>query len=171
MMRRSFGAAFVLATASAVAALANAQQAATVTARDLVGTWTPVSILPPVPGGFVENTLGTMMFGSDSRVALIFARNDLPKFASNNRASGTPDENRAIVQGSIGFFGVYAVEDAGKTLVLRIEGSTFPNWTGAEQRRALALNGDELVYTVPGPRPNDAPLAQVTLRRMKSGPG
>jgi len=169
MMRRGVGAGFVLAAASAVAA--NAQQAATVTARDLVGTWTPVSIHPPVPGGFGENTLGTVMFGSDGRFALIFARNDLPKFASNNRASGTPDENRAVVQGSIGFFGVYTVQDAGKTLVLRIEGSTFPNWTGAEQRRALTFKGDELVYAVPGPGPNDPPLAQVTLRRMKPRPG
>jgi len=171
MMRRAIGAGFVLAAASAVAANTNAQQAATVTARDLVGTWTPVSIVPSVPGGVGENTLGTVMFGSDGRFALVFTRNDLPKFASNDRNTATPEESRAAMRGSVGFFGVYSVEDAGKTLVLRIEGSTFPNWTGAEQRRALTFKGDELVYAVPGPGPNDPPLAQVTLRRMKPRPG
>lgn len=169
MTRRGVGAGFVLAAASAVAA--NAQQAATVTARDLVGTWTPVSIVPSVPGGVGENTLGTVMFGSDGRFALVFARNDLPKVASNDRNTATPEESRAAMRGSIGFFGGYAVEDAGKTLVLRIEGSTFPNWTGAEQRRALTFSGDELVYAVPGPGPNDPPLAQVTLRRTKPRSG
>ena len=32
-------------------------------------------------------------------------RDGLPKFVSNGRANGTPEENKAIVQGSIGFFG------------------------------------------------------------------
>jgi hypothetical protein len=103
-----------------------------------------------------------MMFGSDGRFALIFVRGDMPKFASNIRASGTPDENRAVVQGSIAIFGTYAVEDAGKTLVLRIENSTFPNWAGAEQRRAMTLSGNEFTYTTPG---SGGAGAVVTLRR------
>ena len=105
-----------------------------------------------------------MMFGGDGCFALIFVRGDLPKFASNSRASGTPDENRAVVQGSIAIFGTYSVEDAGKALVMRIENSTFPNWAGAEQRRAMTLGGDELVYTTPG---SAGAATQVTLRRAK----
>lgn len=30
---------------------------------------------------------------------------DTPKFASNNRANGTAEENKAAVAGGIGFFG------------------------------------------------------------------
>ena len=69
-----------------------------------------------------------------------------------------------MVRGSVAHFGTYAVEEQGKTSVLRIEGSTFPNWNGAEQRRAMTLNGDELRYVSPG----SAGLAtQVTMRRAK----
>jgi hypothetical protein len=34
------------------------------------------------------------------------------KFASNNRNEGTPEENKAIVQGSIAHFGTYTVNEA-----------------------------------------------------------
>ncbi len=139
------------------------------TARDLVGTWTVVSAVAEQGGArtdvFGPNPVGTIVFGPDGRYALIFLRRDLPKFTSNNRASGTPDENKAVVQGSIAHFGTYAVDEAGKTLVLRIEASTFPNWTGAEQRRALSLSGDELTYTVPAASAGGT--AQVTLRRTR----
>jgi hypothetical protein len=30
---------------------------------------------------------------------------------------------------------------------VRIEGSTFPNWTGEEQERDVTVTGDELKYT------------------------
>jgi ABC-type uncharacterized transport system substrate-binding protein len=39
-------------------------------------------------------------------------RSDLPKFGSNNRMSGTPEENKAIVQGSIAYFGTYSIDEA-----------------------------------------------------------
>jgi hypothetical protein len=131
-----------------------------------VGSWKLVSIGSEQPGrdaaALGANPSGTMMFGSDGRFALIFVRSDLPKFASNSRASGTPDENRAVVQGSIALFGTYLVEDAGKTLVMRIENGTFPNWAGVEQRRAMTLSGDEFTYTTPG---SGGVAAVVKLRR------
>ena len=56
------------------------------------------------------------------------------------------------------------MDEAGKALIFRIEASTFPNWTGAEQRRAFALRGDELTYTSPG---SIGVITQVTMRRVK----
>jgi hypothetical protein len=123
------------------------------TANDVVGTWTIVSAVNEQDGRksdiFGPNPKGALVFDSDGRYALVVLRSDLPKFASNNRATGTPDENRAVVQGSIAHFGTYAVSDAGKTLVFRVVSSTFPNWNGAEQKRPLTLARDELRYTVP----------------------
>lgn len=162
LTRRGIGAAMICALAGLAAAPSHAQ-----TARDLVGTWALVSAVSQqgaAAGGLGPNPSGTMMFGGDGRFALIFVRSDLPKFASNSRASGTPDENRAIVQGSIAMFGTYSVDEAGKTLVMRIENGTFPNWAGTEQRRAMTLSGDELAYTTPG---SAGATVQVTLRRVK----
>jgi hypothetical protein len=138
------------------------------TARDIVGTWALVSAVAQQGDArtdvFGPNPSGTLVFGSDGRYALIFLRRDLPKFAANNRPSGTPAESRAVVQGSIAHFGTYSVDEAGKALVLHIESSTFPNWDGAEQRRAFSLSGDELTYTSPG---SIGVATQVTMRRVK----
>ena len=145
-----------------------ASGAETRTARDLVGTWTLVST-GSQQGGTKTDTFGpdpsgTLVFGSDGHYALIFLRRDLPKVASNNRTSETPDESRAIAQGSVAHFGTYTVAEADKTLVLHVESSTFPNWDGAEQRRAFSLSGDELTYTSPG---STGVATQVTMRRVK----
>ena len=113
---------------------------------------------------FGPDPKGTLIFSSDGRYALIFMRRDLPKLTYNTRMSQTVEESRAITKGSIAHFGTYAVDEAGKVLVLRIEGSTFPNWAGAEQRRAFSLSGDELTYTSPG---STGVATQVTMRRVK----
>jgi hypothetical protein len=44
---------------------------------------------------------GRIVFDPDGRISFIVTRSDLPKFASNNRQAGTPEENKAIVQGSL----------------------------------------------------------------------
>ena len=43
------------------------------------------------------------------RISMIIARSDL-KFASNNRHVGTPEENKAFVEGSIAYFGTYSAK-------------------------------------------------------------
>lgn len=160
-----------VASAAALSAIALSSAmtgAGAQTNRDVVGTWALVSAVAQQGGArtdvFGPDPSGTLVFGGDGRYLLIFLRGDLPKFASNNRASGTPDENKAVVQGSIAHFGTYSVDKAGKTLTFRIESSTFPNWTGAEQRRDMALSGDRLTYTSPG---SAGAATQVTMRRVK----
>src|SRR5215212_10616132 len=143
----------VLAVFAVLSCIA-APRAEAQTAQDLVGTWTLVSAT--IQSGdakmdaFGPDPSGTLMFGSDGHYALIFLRRDLPKIASNIRLSQTVDESRSIAKGSIAHFGTYRVDETGKVLVFRVESSTFPNWTGAEQRRPFSLSGDELTYTSPG---------------------
>ena len=60
--------------------------------------------------------------------------------------AGTPDEYKAIANGTIAHFGSYTV-GAG-VITFRIETSSYPNWDGAEQTRTYALTGDTLTYTV-----------------------
>jgi hypothetical protein len=76
-------------------------------------------------------------------------RSDLPKFASKNPAQGTPEENRAVVKGSIATFGTYTVDETKKTYTLKFEGSSSPNRTGTEQTRPFAIAGDEVKVTNP----------------------
>jgi hypothetical protein len=92
-------------------------------------------------------------------------RGNLPKYASNNRTQGTGQEYRATVEGSLAYFGTYSV--SGTDLNLHIEGSTFPNWTGVDQKRInLAVTGDDLKYTQPNPSGGGTP-AQLVWKRAK----
>lgn len=154
------------AAMSAVLTSLTAARADAQPAKDLVGTWALVSSVVSEGGSTVDtfgpNPSGMVMFGGDGHYALIFLRRDLPKVASSNRLSATPDEALAIAHGVIATFGTYTVED--KAIVLRIQSATFPNWNGAEQRRPFSLSGDELTYTSPG---TTGVPTQVTLRRVK----
>ena len=73
------------------------------------------------------NPNGIVIFDASGHYALELARSNNPKIASNNRAQGTADENKAIAAGTLAHFGAYTVDDAGKTLTLHIQGSSFPN--------------------------------------------
>jgi hypothetical protein len=120
------------------------------TAKDLVGTWTLVSTDTVRPDGsrvptFGDNPKGMIIFTTDGRFIYLYSRGDLPKFASNNRNTGTAEENKAVVQGSIATFGTYSV--AGSDLMIKVEHSTFPNWISADQKRTIAINGDQLKWT------------------------
>ena len=63
---------------------------------------------------------------------------------------GPAEENQETVRGSIDYFGTYSIDPRDDTLVtFQIEGSTFPNWEGARQKRVLKVTGDEMNYTNP----------------------
>ena len=118
----------------------------------LVGTWMLVSADTDREDGskfdtFGPNPTGILMLDSDGRLSLQEMRSSLPKFASNNRQEGTAEENKAVVRGSLCYFGTYTVDEAAKTLTFRLEGCSFPNWTGTDQRRSVTLTGDELTWS------------------------
>jgi hypothetical protein len=120
--------------------------------QQLVGTWTFVSSTTKLPDGapaWGANPKGLLMFTENGHFASQIVRSDLPKFASKNRAQGTPEENKAVVQGSIATFGRYTVDEAKKTYTLKYEGSTFPNRVGTEETRPFTIAGDELKVTNP----------------------
>ena len=123
------------------------------TAKDLAGTWTLVSIVNEQDGNKTEpfgpHPQGILMVDANGRYVVAIARAGLPKVASNNRRTGTPEEIKAIFEGSITYFGTLSVNTADKTITFKIETATFPNWDGTEQKRAFTVTGDELTYTVP----------------------
>jgi hypothetical protein len=122
------------------------------TAQDLVGTWEAVSIVNTAKDGaktdvFGPNVKGILIFEANGRFAQIVMRPGLPKFASDNRLQGTPEENKAIVQGSQAYFGTYSVAD--KIITLHVEASTWPAWTGTDQKRVFtSFAQDEFTFTL-----------------------
>jgi hypothetical protein len=143
--------------------------AAAQTAKDIIGTWKQVTNINIGPDGrrsepFGPNPNSILTFDANGRFVSVGTRPDLPKFASNNRMQGTPEENKAIVQGSIAYFGTYSVVD--KVIIQKVEGSTWPNWTGTDQKRPIvSLVGDDMKVTVPAASLGGT--GEITYKRVK----
>lgn len=170
MVRRNafrLGLATVLASQAAVfsSSMVLAQSAS-----DVVGTWTLVSSVTEKDGTrtdqFGSGANGMLTFDAAGHFMLTIIGPDLPKFASNNRAGGTSEENKAVVSKSIAMIGTYSVNSADKTLVLKVDSATFPNWNGTEQKRLLSLSSkDELKYVTP--TASSGGIGTVTWKRAK----
>lgn len=142
----------ITATLIAIACLGIAiPSAGAQTAKDLVGTWILESDTTTTADGrtiapFGSQPNGMLIFDRAGHFAIVNARRDLPKFASNNRMRGTAEENEAIVHGSFAFFGTYAVVNG--VIVQHIEGGTWPAWNGTDQKRTItSFTGDEQTWT------------------------
>jgi Lipocalin-like domain len=138
------------------------------TGKEHVGTWALVSTDTVHPDGrrvptFGGKAGGVLIFGSDGRFIYLFSREELPKFASNNRTTGTPEENAAVVKGSIATYGTYSVAD--KTFTIKIEHSTFPNWIGAQQTRTITVTGDDMKWS--NPAGSGGGVVELVLKRVK----
>jgi Lipocalin-like domain len=139
--------------------------------EQLVGTWTLVSADQVRDDGSKVELLGPspkgmLIYTSDGHFALVNARADLPKFASNRRDQGTPEENQAVVQGSIAYFGKYTVNEAEKVITAHIEGGTFANLIGTEPKRIVtSLTADELRFI--NPTPTVGGTLQLVWKRAK----
>jgi len=70
---------------------------------------------------------GLLIFTSDGRFSQIHV-GDVPRIASNNRLTGTPEEYGAIMRGSLSVFGTYTVDEEKRTVTYKIVSSSFPNW-------------------------------------------
>lgn len=131
-----------------------AQQTAAGLTEQIAGTWTLVAQYAEQGDKKVErfgkNPKGFSIFEHNGRFMSILMRPELPKFASNNAMTGTADENKAVVQGSAAFYGTWSVNDKDLTVSTRIDGSTFPNWDGQDQKRTVSISGDEMKLCVPG---------------------
>ncbi len=41
------------------------------------------------------------------------------------------------------------MSETDKTVATHVEGGTFPNWIGTDQKRPFTISGDELKWTTP----------------------
>jgi len=137
--------------------------------EQLLGAWTLVSASSKLPDGtpvWGANPIGLIVFSSSGHYSSQLMRSDLPKYASNNRANGTPEEYKAIGIGTIASFGTYSVNEENKTVTISYDGSTFPNRKGAKETRPFVIEGDQLRITNPVPS-TGGESSQLVYRRAK----
>ena len=135
----------------------------------LVGTWTLLSWEQKKGDGtklerYGATPKGIAFFDTGGRYIITVMRSDRAKYASNTLWQGTSEENKETADGTITYFGTYSANDADGSIVIRVEGSSFPNWNGTEQKRFVAIAGDQLTLTV---RPPAGDVVDVIWKRAK----
>jgi hypothetical protein len=122
--------------------------------KKLIGTWLQVSIDTVSADGtrrplYGENPKGIVIYTSDGYFSLMQARVDLPRLQSGLPSKATADEAKAVIAGSIAYFGTYSLDEATNILSLDIQASTLANFVGnpAETRTITSLTDHELKFT------------------------
>ena len=147
--------------------------AAPATAADMkavAGTYSFVSVTQTNAQGqkselFGPSPRGMIVLTADGRYVSALMKEGLPKFVSNSRLQATPEELKAVVDGSLSHFGKYTLE--GDSIVFHIEKASFPNWDGVTQKRNLKVEGDRLVWWVPVSPAAGGGTAEVVMQRVK----
>jgi hypothetical protein len=137
--------------------------------EQLVGTWMLASWEQKKGDGtkvrqYGENPVGIAFFDADGRYIITVMRSDRAKYASGALWQGTAEENKATADGTITYFGTYSVSEAHSSIAIHIDGSSFPKWNGVDQKRIVAITGDQLTLTV---RPPTGEIVDVVWKRAK----
>ena len=141
----------------------------------ILGAWTLVSVVGEAADGtrsepFGPHPKGSMIFSAEGQFSLFQSRGDLPRLAAQDRTRATPEEAMAIIRGSIAYYGSYAVEEASRTLLVTLAGSTYANLLGgpAQRRLITRLTGTELAFSNPR-TPNGMTLHTLWRRASAAG--
>ena len=137
--------------------------------EQLVGTWTLLSWEQKKADGtkverYGTNPKGIAFFDADGRYIITVMKSDRAKYVSNTLWQGTPQENKETADGTITYFGTYSTNEIGDSITIHVEGSSFPNWNGSDQKRFVAIVGDQLTLTV---RPPGGDVVDVIWKRAK----
>jgi hypothetical protein len=107
---------------------------------------------------------GTLIFDGTGHFAQILLRSDLPK--TENREKGTPEQDKAVVRGSLSLYGTYTLDEAAKVINLHTEASSFAGVNGKDGKRFITLlTADELKTS--NPATTEGTSAEGTWRRAK----
>ena len=123
--------------------------------EQLLGTWILVAWEQLGADGskfqkYGADPRGFHIFERNGRFFAMMARPDLPKIAASDPQKATPEEARAIMAGSIAYYGTYTVNEPERMVILRMEATTFPNQLGRDlPRRIVSVTANEMIYANP----------------------
>ena len=124
--------------------------------EQLVGAWKLLSWAQKTADGtrverYGATPKGMAFFDSTGHYIITVMRSDRDRHASNTLWQGTQEENSETANATITYFGTYATSEAEGSIAIHIEGSSFPNWNGTDQKRFVAIAGERLTLTVRPP--------------------
>jgi Lipocalin-like domain len=131
-----------------------------------VGTWRLISFVGRDAEGRETSTygpkpLGVLMYDKGGRMSVQIARSDRRPFESGDLFRAGPEELKEAFDGYFGYFGRYTVDERAGTVTHHIEGGSFPNFVGTDQRRVFRWQGDHLVLSTPPERMGGSDITYV----------
>ena len=122
--------------------------------QQFLGTWKLVSAEFRRPDGTAieylgDNPMGMLIYTSDGHMSVHLVQRDRPRFVTDDRMGGTPEQISAAYLGYQGYFGTFTVNETERMVTHHIQASSFPNWVGVDQRRFFELAGDRLTLRTP----------------------
>ena len=163
--RSRFTAALLMAVAVGIPRMADAQSVS-----PIAGTWTLAAAELLHADGtrtpdYGASPKGLLIVDASGRYSLQIFKSERPRFASGDKLTGTAAELQAATLGASTHFGTMSLDTAARVLTVNIEGASFPNQEGTQQKRQYRLEGDELSYKVPA-RP-DGNTPTTVWRRVR----
>jgi hypothetical protein len=117
-----------------------------------VGTWRLVSFVGYGAGGRETNDYGPtprgfLMYDKGGRMSVQITRSDRKPFESGDSFRGSPEELKDAFDGYFGYFGTYTVDERAGTVTHHVEGASYPNYAGTDQRRFFTWKDNLLVLS------------------------
>jgi hypothetical protein len=137
---------------SHVPAMADMVEENSLGTHPLVGAWRLIRGEFIDPDGTIstpwgEDAVGSLLYSPDGAMAATIMMTQRREFAVDDMRCGTDSEMAAAFGTYLAYTGTYEIR--GDRVIHHIEASLFPNWTGTDQERLIALAGDRLTLTTP----------------------
>ena len=108
------------------------------------------------------------MFAPDAHMCFNAMRRNRSQFGSRDYQGGTPDEKTAAYDSYTGYCGRYEVNEQERSVVVQLELSSYPNYTGTTQKRFVEVVGNRLrISTPPSPSGGRQTVFVVVWERAK----
>ena len=98
---------------------------------------------------FGKDAIGMLIYDQDEQMSVHLMRVDRPKFLSGDLQRGTSDEIKTAFEGFLSYFGTFRVSEADGTVTHHLDGCSFPNWVGGDQKRFFKFSGNRLTLSTP----------------------
>ena len=137
-----------------------------------IGSWALISVENRGADGSVEHPfglapLGRITYTDDGLLSAHVMRADRPAFAGQSLYGGNAEQKATAYDSYIAYYGAFDVDPVAHTVTHHLTGSLFPNWSGSEQTRFYALEGDTLTLSTPTFKSGDRDISvHVIWRRI-----
>jgi len=123
-------------------------------AEDLMGTWRLLSyeslhhtgemVIP-----YTDKPNGRLIYTKDGDFSIHFHHPDRPKYTSMDPIDAKADECHLNFLFYCSYFGKYELLEDEMAVIHHVEGASFPNWDGEDQKRFIEYDGKQLKLVTP----------------------